>query len=75
MVANSRKKKATAILLLSNYVRNQKKRRFGTRPKNQLRFQKGDFFSLVPDLRNLDSVEQNKHRSEFICQGAIVFNS
>lgn len=61
MVANSRKRKAAAVLLLSNYVRNKKKRQFGIRPKNQLRFQKGDFFSLVPDLRNLDPAEHFKY--------------
>jgi hypothetical protein len=54
MVATTRKRKIAASLLVLNFIRNRNVRRYGTRPMNRLRLQKGEFHSLVPDLRNQD---------------------
>lgn len=61
MVATTRKRKLAAILLVLNFMRNRNVRRYGTRPVNRLRSQKGEFHSLVPDLRNHDPLLHFKY--------------
>lgn len=54
MLASNRKRKLAVLLIVLNFMRNRNVRRFGTRPVNRLRSVKGEFHSLVPDLRLQD---------------------
>lgn len=61
MVRTTEKRKVAALLLAFNYMRNRKVRRCGTRLINRLRSEKGEYYSLVPDLRNHDRTLHYKY--------------